>query len=300
VTGASGFAGGHIAVQMAKRGFVVSAPLRGAHPVGHLEAAGIEVIATQEVTLPKGIDAVVHTAATSPVPGTLVNASRLVSDNIDLTRRLIEEAHAAGVSCFVFLSSMSVYGDIAVPVVDESTPQVNPDLYGLTKRVGEALLEANCESMAGLAIRLPAVIGRGAARHWLAAAAHRLALHQDVSVFHPAAPFNNAIHVTDLADLICRAIESAAGGYEVVNVASEGYMPVLEALKLLSHALASRSRILEVATGRPSFTVSIERAAARFGFAPMPIATALALYGRELAGLEEGRKEHGSLLAEGL
>lgn len=285
---------------MAKRGFAVTAPLRGSHPVGHLQAAGIEVIAKQEVTLPKGIDAVVHAAATSPVPGAAVNATRLVADNIDLTRRLVDEARAAGISCFVFLSSMSVYGDIGVPVVDESTPQVNLDLYGLTKRVGEALLEANCGSMAGLAIRLPAVIGRGAARHWLAAAARRLALHQDVSVFHPAAPFNNAVHVTDLAELVCRAIEGAAGGYEVVNVASGGHMPVLEALKLLSHALASRSRILEVASARPSFTVSIDRAAARLGFAPMPIAAALALYGRDLAGLQEGRKGQGSLLAEGL
>lgn len=253
-----------------------------------------------EVTLPKGIDAVVHAAATSPVPGVDMNAARLVADNIDLTRRLVEEARAAGISCFVFLSSMSVYGDIGVPVVDESTPQVNPDLYGITKRVGEDLLAVNCGTMAGLSIRLPAVVGHGAARHWLAAAARRLALHQDVSVFHPSAPFNNAIHVTDLADLICRAIEGAAGGYEVVNVASGGHMPVLEALKLLSHALASRSQILEVASARPSFTVSIDRAAVRLGFSPMPIGTALALYGRELADLEQGRIGQGSLLAEGL
>jgi len=294
VTGASGFIGAHVATGLANRGFAVSALLRSTRSVDHLRACGIEVIATQDMSLPKGINAVVHAAATSPAPG--VTAARLVSDNIELSRRLIGQARDAGVSSFVFLSSMSVYGRISVPVVDESTPQTDLDLYGITKRVGENLLEENCGAMAGLAIRLPAVIGSGAARHWLAETVRRLAFHEDVPIFHPAAPFNNAIHVTDLAELIGSVIEGTSKGYEAVNVASDGQIAVLEAVKLLSRALASRSRILEVAPHSPSFTVSIGRAAVRFGFHPMAIGEALALYGREFASPAEVRNRQDLLL----
>lgn len=281
VTGSSGFIGGHLACLLAKQGFAVTALVRRAVSTERLNAAGVEVISAPNLTVPKGVDAVVHAAATSPGPG--VAAMQLVADNIDLSRSLIEQARRMGVSCFVFLSSMSVYGEIDAPSVEETTPQVNLDLYGMTKRVGEALLEQHGDAMTGLAIRLPAVLGRGAARHWLAEAARRLVTHEDVPVFHPAARFNNAIHVNDLSKLIGHAISSASGGYEVVNVASSGYLSVLNAVEVLRRALGSKSRVHEISPRRPSFTISIARATKHLDFRPMAISEALALYGHDLA-----------------
>ena len=50
------------------------------------------------------------------------------------TRSVAEFAHCNGVGKVVYLSSLSVCGTVLDPVLDEETPVLNPDVYGLTKR----------------------------------------------------------------------------------------------------------------------------------------------------------------------
>jgi len=284
VTGASGFAGGHLARLLAEKGFAVTAPMRRPADAERLRIPGVTMLPGYPPELPSGIAAVVHAAATSAGP-----TDRLVADNVDLTARLLDAAATARVRHFIFMSSMSVYGSIAAPEVVETTPSVDPDVYGTTKRLGEALLAERCahpgpeRPMTGVAIRLPAVIGAGAARHWLAVAASRLAAGEEVPVFHPRARFNNAVHVADLAGLIANIVGGATTGFHAINVASDGTITVSEAVEILRHGLKSTSRVREVATTRPSFVISIDRARQVFGFKPMTIAAALQAYARETA-----------------
>ena len=151
VTGAGGFLGRHLAVDLARRGFAVVAACRNAAPPDLPNPLRLD-LATAD-SLPSGIEAVVHAAATSGS-------------------------------------------------VDESTPVANPDVYGMTKLLGEAMLGEAAPGMSGLALRLPAVIGPGAKRNFLAEAARKLKAGQEVSIFNPDAPFNNAVHCADLGSLI--------------------------------------------------------------------------------------------------
>lgn len=87
--------------------------------------------------------------------------------NVDLTLKVAEKAKKAGVSQFVFLSSIIVYGDNnaavgQVKVIDEYTKPNPDDFYGNSKLQAEnglATLESDCFKVA--IIRPPMIYGEG-------------------------------------------------------------------------------------------------------------------------------------------
>ncbi|MDP5228396.1 MULTISPECIES: NAD-dependent epimerase/dehydratase family protein [Arthrobacter] len=175
VTGATGFVGRHVVRALLAEGHEVVALVRslpldpgvaraldGAHPAA---TGDLERTADFSGTL-RGVDAVVHLAArvhrmeedsTDPLA-----AHRAV--NTELTRRLAEAAAEAGVTSFVFLSSIKVNGErtegVPFAAGDEPAP-VDP--YGVSKWEAEQALATVCRSsrLRGVSIRIPMVYGPG-------------------------------------------------------------------------------------------------------------------------------------------
>jgi len=87
------------------------------------------------------IDAVVHAAALAHV--NRVDRNLCMAINVDGTRHMLQAAREAGVTRFVYVSSVTVYGDydLAVPV-DESSPWQPAGLYGTSKRDAESAVHA--------------------------------------------------------------------------------------------------------------------------------------------------------------
>src|SRR5215213_3430659 len=165
VTGAGGFAGGHIARRLAEQGFDVIAATRNSavEPPQTPEAARrFQVFRTaldDSASMLRTIDAIVHAAATSIWAG--ISVDQMLTDNVAVTQALVRDAVAAKVSAFVFLSSISAFGTVRTPVLTESEASLNLDAYGATKLLGELLLQDVATALPSLSIRLPAVIGRG-------------------------------------------------------------------------------------------------------------------------------------------
>ncbi|TRZ96154.1 SDR family oxidoreductase [bacterium] len=85
----------------------------------------------------KGMEVVLHQAALRSVPKSLVNPAIYNEVNIQGTLNLLQAAVENKVSCFVFASSSSVYGDLKdFPEKTDFLPQpISP--YALTKLAGE-------------------------------------------------------------------------------------------------------------------------------------------------------------------
>lgn len=286
VTGVAGFVGSHMVRGLASSGVRVTGTFRRTPPAEAVTRASFALIhqdLTRLTALPP-CDVLVHTAATSRVsqPGHSAPSGDFEQDNVLATERLLDAAAAAGCRRVVLLSSISVYGRITASEVDETTPLVDPDPYGASKRRAETLLEERSDAMAGLVVRLPAVVGRGADRHWLAGVGQRLLRRQSVPVYHPAAPFNNAIHVAALVEFVTRALERPWHGVDRVVVGAGGSITVRGAVERLARGLGVEPVIVPATPVRTPFVLSSRGAIDRWGYCPEDIGSVLDRYAHDL------------------
>jgi len=161
LTGATGHVGGRLFRHLAtKAGFSIRALVRSPRllPEWAQHSEVLEGDLSQSVTRRQalsGIDTVVHlathgfSAANGPAQADLDNEQRIA-------RALASEAVSAGVSRFIFVSSIHVYGASLTGVVDESTAAVPTTAYGASRlEIENELLElASNTSMQSLVLRL--------------------------------------------------------------------------------------------------------------------------------------------------
>ena len=285
VTGVSGFSGAHVARLLASQGHSVTGVHRRETPFlsrlrGIAEIELVRGALEQSAELPGPFDAVVHVAATSPAPG--VDVQAMVRDNVSSTLALIEAAVGWKSRSFVFFSSLSVFGEVTVPVVDESCPILNPDPYGATKYLGEQLLLERSDVLPSLSIRLPGVIGPGAHRNWLSSVAVRLSAGDPVAAFNLDGPYNNAAHVDDLARFAAQLLDRGMAGADSVVVGARGQITVRAAIERLAAGLGVRPHIMERDAPRPGFTLSSVRAIERWGYDPLEIGAMIDRYAAEI------------------
>ena len=282
VTGAAGFSGRAIARWLRAEGHDVIAHHRASPlPADLADGETWRADLAGDDALPDRLDAIVHTAATSPPTGAAdaVPTATLIRDNAVATARLA----AADVGVFVYLSSLSIHGTISDPVVTPQTPVVDPDAYGMSKLLGErAVADRVVAKRAGpaLAIRLPAVIGGGAARNWPVQVLGKLRRGETVRVFNAEAPFNNVVHVQDVAAFAAHALTAPPTGFAAVPVASRDAVRVRDVVTCLAEGAGMAADMEEGPAGKASFTIDISAATA-LGFAPRDTATALKDFARE-------------------
>lgn len=285
VTGASGFAGSSAARSLAMAGHAVTALYRTPSRFGATlqDVAGLRLLQGRLIDadrLPGPFDVVVHAAATSPGPG--ISVDRIVEDTLAGTLSLLAATDRWQPRAFVFYSSMSVYGTITAPVVNETTPIVDPDAYGACKHLCERLLAERAASLPSIALRLPGVVGPGSRRNWLSDLADCLAVGDPVRAFHLAAPFNNAVHVADLSQFVVRLIEHAWEGYDAVVLGAGGALEVESVIRRLAAGLGVTTRIETSPPTKASFILSSDRAMRRWGYNPADLGGLLDRYAADV------------------
>ena len=282
LTGATGWVGRHLARRLLEHGFRITAVARRAESFAPLASVWPEEIehvvadlSDDLSALPAKIDAVIHVAGQSQVTGMATWLS--VRDNVVTTHRLFDYAMRTGAQCFIFTSSLSVYGTISVPIVDETTPCIDPGSYGLSKLLAERLLAEEADALPVLAVRLPGVLGAGASHPWAAGVLRQIVVGETVAVFNPDSPFNNAVHVDDFGDFIAGVLmqTSLLTGFDVVTLGASGTIPLCEVPVTMAAAIGVDSSIRFIPASRSSFVISSERAVTHYGYAPRHITDVL-------------------------
>ena len=288
ITGVTGFIGSHLARELVQKGYHVIGITRSGNTKNIssiLKKNNFELIqadlSEKFAFFPESADVIIHAAAQPMRFGTEEDYRK---NNVTASANIIEYARKAGAGKFIFLSSISVYGDVKEKTIDESTPINNPHSYGRTKLEVERLLEENKNNFATVVLRLPGVVGKGAENAWLAAVLDSALKNREIKIYGPKEKFNNVVHIADLCTLVEKIIESEAMGFEVVTLGCSGPMGIENAVKLIVEKTKSKSKITEEKSGKNSFTISYAKAKKLFEYEPMKLSDILEKYAAESSG----------------
>lgn len=166
VTGAGGFLGRAVVEALLSQGYAVRALYHrtgSPHGAGRVEAmtgdvrdrAAMKAAATE-------CGAVVHLAGkVHALDETCADEEEYRSINVEGTRHLLEGAAAGGVRCFIFASTVKVFGETTGGCVDESQPPAPVTAYAGSKWAAERLVHdlARSGGFCGVSLRLPMVYG---------------------------------------------------------------------------------------------------------------------------------------------
>ena len=237
--------------------------------------------------LPQEADALVHVAAASTArPGGIDD---FITCNVIGTRNVARYARAARIKKVIYTSSISVYGDIHEPYLQETHPITNPDDYGLTKYLAERVF-ADTEGLPCVALRLPGILGKGAHRAWIPTLVHRvLEGDRKATIYSASSLFNNAAHVREISEFVWLLLNSPVSGFNAVNVAAADPITIREVIALMAEILGETIQIVERPALKPSFIISSERAEL-LGYKVLPIKQILRRYFEEASLVGEGTR----------
>jgi nucleoside-diphosphate-sugar epimerase len=290
LTGAGSFIGLIVAEVLAKAGLRVTATYRGEstsvisrcefnYPNVKFKCIDITNIDSFS-SLPARVDAVIHMAAIAP--SSIASMDEMLLCNVIGSRNVQQYGIAAEAKCIIYLSSLSVYGNIEDPIVDENTRINNPELYGAGKYFAERMFASTSDDVSTFAIRLPGVVGMGAFRSWIPKLVLQLQAGLPIKIYASETPFNSVVHVSDLANLILDILQKPSlGGFHAFPIAASGEMSKGKIVNFLHEKLHSKSSIsMEIGINRYYF-ISSKYARDKFGYCPMHIEDLLYKYSSE-------------------
>lgn len=278
VTGGAGYIGSHTVKELLRQGHHVivldnlSRGHRGAVPQGvRLIIEDIHHIdAVRTILEDEHIEGVFHFAAHSQVGESMENPTIYYDNNVVGSYCLIEAIRQAGVKYMVFSSTAAVYGEPEQTPITEDMPYAPTNVYGQTKLMIERMLTQFSRAYGLRYVALRYFNAAGAADDGTIGEDHTPETHliplilqaalgqrKSISIFGTdyATPdgtcIRDYIHVTDLADAHCRALDYLAGGgsSQYFNLGSQNGFSVREMIET-AKKVTTRDFLVEEAPRR--------------------------------------------------
>lgn len=212
------------------------------------------------------IDIIIHAAAEISD-----DVEKLYNTNCLGTQNIVDFAKTAGVSCFVYISSVPVIGIPQYIPITESHPVKPATVYHYTKYFGEQIvwgLEA-CGIRYGC-LRIPSPVGCGMPDNKIFSVFVKRCLeNQPLQIYGNGMRVQNYLDLRDLSSAVKRFIDSEAKG--VYNISGNSISDI-ELAGLCKEQLKSKSDICVLNNKSDSDTqrwiISRDAARADFGYEP--------------------------------
>jgi nucleoside-diphosphate-sugar epimerase len=255
ITGATGFVGSHLLQMALTQDRKVICPVRNKNAASDVQAPIIDSIGRNtdwQAHLPQ-VHTVIHCAARVHVMNDTETDPLAAFREVNLygTLRLAEQAAAAGVSQFIYLSSIKVNGEMTEAeqaFTENDEPQAS-DPYGISKQEAEAaLIELGQRTgMTITIIRPPLVYGKGVAANFLS-----LLIWVKKQIPLPLGSIHNQrsfVFVKNLCDFILHCVQNPRAFNQVFLISDGRDMSTTELLREAAKALNVRSRLLPFPAG---------------------------------------------------
>ena len=287
ITGAAGFIGSQLASGILSQGSYdlvgldnFSAPYGGDHcqvrakslidKFGfHVDTIDLSTICGQSLYDNYGrFDIVIHLAAWPGVRFGQLSPNSYYLNNVNAFGNILDFTNISKPSKFLFASSSSVYGDLALsgPVFENSaTGQNLKSFYAATKWSNEVLAESyqSITNIPTIALRFFTFYGPNgrpdmAYWHFL----ESILSNRQVDLFGTNGGIRNFTFIEDAIKIILALIKVDFSGYRPLNIASSNPITTLELLETLGNRLGihPRYRVID----RPEYDASITHADTSF------------------------------------
>lgn len=296
VTGGAGFIGSHVVEWLLSAGAArvvvldefndyydprvkwdnVSAHI--ANPAFRLEVADLrDRDRLRRLAQQEAFDCVIHLAARAGVRPSLDEARLYEEVNIGGTLHLLDLAREFGWKRFVFASSSSVYGPVAVPPFREDAPLMPVSPYAATKAAGELLVHTytHLYGLHAVCLRFFTVYGP---RQRPDLAIHKFAKailqRRPIPVFGDGSTLRDYTYIADILQGIAGAVAYTASGptpFEVVNLGESDCISLSRLIATLEDAIGERAiidRQPDQPGDLPLTHADISKARRLFGYAP--------------------------------
>lgn len=220
-----------------------------------------DVVGWEEWDRLSSVDRVIHCAARHPFYG----ADEIIDSNINLLREVYQSAEKVGAADFVFMSSVSVYGECSGPVLVESGHPCPIGLYGVSKLLGEQYLAE--QSMPVLCVRIPAIISGRADKNFISKLIGQCAQGDPMAISHGNKLFNFLIARETISDFLAHIIEPISG-FDIVNVAPVGDTSLLEIISWLATYFEIDTTVEDVQSICEPKVISNDKLTEKYGFNP--------------------------------
>jgi UDP-glucose 4-epimerase len=241
------------------------------HPV-HVEVADIrDESCVVETFLRKRPDAVIHLAAITGLIKCNQNPSLAFSTNVLGTYHVIMGCVACR-SKLIFLSSREVYGESLSDRTQEDDPLVPNSVYGLTKLLGERLVQwaAQRHGLDFTILRLTNVYGPGGDQYNIQAMIRNAVSNGEIPILGGAQRMN-LVFIDDVVEAIKLSLGSPESFRQIFNVGARDSISLEDLVTRLVSMIGAPTRIQRkpMREGETlNFQPSLERIEKKLGFTP--------------------------------
>jgi nucleoside-diphosphate-sugar epimerase len=280
ITGASGFVGSRLAQYFSKKNFIICNYYNNKINIKNVKKINIDI--TKKIKIKENIDVIIHCASKTPVN---CREDKIIYDsNIIMMKNLIKLAKEKKVKNFIFLSSVSAFGEIKKSVLLEKDQSRKPNIYGKSKTICENLLYNNFQKSSFcnfLNIRLPGTVGLGSHGNFISETTKKILENKKIKISNKNSYFNNIIFIKDLFNFIKHFInQKKKVNYRFVNIASKNKIKIKDVVDLLYRSLKRKENIQWVNSGKKAFYIDFKNAL-KCGFRPKSVKNSIINYAKE-------------------
>ncbi|MBF0384767.1 MAG: NAD(P)-dependent oxidoreductase [Candidatus Omnitrophica bacterium] len=170
--------------------------------------------------------------------------------HVRATRKLIELSKQNDARFFIFPSSVSIYGKkITVTQISNETCPTPADYYGLTKYMGERLIEIELSKVEtkGIILRYPLIFGRNHPHGLIYTFYSLAAANKPISILGSGKALRSPLYIRDAVKIITKCVECLENldKYEIISCGSSNALSIREIAELTVSYTNSKSRVMK-------------------------------------------------------
>lgn len=260
VTGGAGFIGSHVAKHLIQSNFnvIVLDDLSGGRTENIPEQADfvqgsiLDLALLKELFETKKFDVVYHLGAYAAEGLSHFIKHFNYNNNLIGSVNLINQSILNNVKCFVFTSSIAVYGEIPPPMKESDVPQPE-DPYGVAKLAVEMELKVSMKQFG-----LPYVIFRphnvygehqnlsDRYRNVIGIFMNQIMNGQDLSIFGDGSQTRAFSYIDDIVEPMIQCVDHQQAHGEVFNIGADQAYTVNELAEMVKEAFDSKNKIIHL------------------------------------------------------